>query len=121
MPVRLLSGGQQQAVAISRALGKDAQIVILDEPTAALGVRQTRVVLEVIKAIAAAGVGVILISHDIEVIRAVSDTVVILRHGEVVHTGPNAELTQTDLVHLMEGLVFVESDPVRATEEVESR
>ena len=93
MPVRLLSGGQQQAVAISRALGKDAQIVILDEPTAALGVRQTRVVLEVIKAIAAAGVGVILISHDIEVIRAVSDTVVILRHGEVVHTGPNAELS----------------------------
>ena len=55
-PVRLLSGGQQQAVAISRALGTDAQIVILDEPTAALGVRQTRVVLEVIRAIAANGV-----------------------------------------------------------------
>jgi ribose/xylose/arabinose/galactoside ABC-type transport system permease subunit/ABC-type branched-subunit amino acid transport system ATPase component len=120
-PVRLLSGGQQQAVAISRALGTDAQIMILDEPTAALGVRQTRVVLDVIRAVAAQGVGIILISHDIEVIRAVADTVVILRHGDVVHTGPNAELTETDLVHLMAGLEFVKPSAPTATKEVESR
>ena len=119
-PVRLLSGGQQQAVAISRALGTDAQIVILDEPTAALGVRQTRVVLEVIRAIAANGVGVILISHDIEVIRAVSDTVVILRHGEVVHDGPSSELSETDLVHLMAGLDFIRTGSAGAAEKVAS-
>jgi ABC-type sugar transport system ATPase subunit len=120
-PTRLLSGGQQQAVAISRALGAEAQVVILDEPTAALGVRQTRVVLEVIRAIAAGGVAVILISHDIDVICAVSDTVVVLRHGEVVHTGPTAGLTETDLVHLMAGLETATSIPARANKEVESR
>jgi len=119
--VASLSGGQRQSVAVARAVMWNSRVVILDEPTAALGVRQTRVVLEVIRAVAAHNVGVILISHDIEVIRAVADTVVILRHGEVVHTGPNAELTETDLVHLMAGLEFVRQSPSDATKEVESR
>jgi ribose/xylose/arabinose/galactoside ABC-type transport system permease subunit/ABC-type branched-subunit amino acid transport system ATPase component len=120
-PTRLLSGGQQQAVAIARALGANAKVVILDEPTAALGVRQTRVVLEVIRAVAASGVAVVLISHDIEIIRAVSDSVVILRRGEVVHTGPTADLSEADLVHLMAGLEPPKSLSTSATKGIDSR
>ena len=77
-----LSGGQRQAVAICRALRWNADVVILDEPTAALGVRETEQVLELIRSLKEAGKTVILISHSMKDIVAVADRVTILRHGE---------------------------------------
>ncbi len=77
-----LSGGQRQAVAICRALRWNADIVILDEPTAALGVRETEQVLDLIRSLKATGKTVILISHAMQDVVAVADRVSILRHGE---------------------------------------
>ncbi|UWR13410.1 ATP-binding cassette domain-containing protein [Sulfitobacter mediterraneus] len=80
--VEELSGGQRQAVAICRALRWNADIVILDEPTAALGVRETEQVLELIRSLKEAGKTVILISHSMKDIVAVADRVTVLRQGK---------------------------------------
>jgi ribose/xylose/arabinose/galactoside ABC-type transport system permease subunit/ABC-type multidrug transport system ATPase subunit len=101
-PIRHLSGGQRQSVAIARA-DQNRGCVILDEPTAALGVRQTRNVLCLIRTLASRGVGVVLISHDMESIFEIADSIVVLRHGAVVWEGPRSELTRLSLVHLMAG------------------
>lgn len=102
--VRLLSGGQRQAVAIARALKAGTRLVILDEPTAALGVRQTARVLEVVKSVAAEGTAVLLISHDLESVLAVADRVVVLRQGQVIYDAPTSALDRGQLVHLMAGI-----------------
>lgn len=83
-PVEQLSGGQRQAVAICRALRWKAEIIILDEPTAALGVRETEQVLKLIRQLKANGVTVILISHNMKDVVSVADTVTILRGGRTV-------------------------------------
>ncbi len=80
--VNELSGGQRQAVAICRALRWNANIVILDEPTAALGVRETEQVLELVRSLKSGGKTVILISHAMQDVAAVADRVTILRTGE---------------------------------------
>ncbi len=103
-PVRLLSGGQRQSVAIARIADDDVKVVILDEPTAALGVKQTRNVLDLVRTLADRGAAVILISHDIDTVFEVADRVVVLRLGRVTHDGPVSELDQLQLVHLMAGL-----------------
>lgn len=102
--VEQLSGGQRQSVAIARAVRKEVGVVLLDEPTAALGVTQTRNVLDLIRSIAARGTGVILISHDIETICDVAERVVVLRLGKMVHEGPIDEVSQIELLHLMAGV-----------------
>lgn len=99
-----LSGGQRQSVSIARAMKEDVKLVILDEPTAALGVTQTRNVLRIVRQAAENGAGVILISHDIRTVFAVADRVVVLRLGSVVHDGPVEAVTHTKLLHLMAGL-----------------
>jgi ABC-type sugar transport system ATPase subunit len=81
IPVASLSGGQRQTVAIARSLLGDPQLVILDEPTAALGVAQTAEVLDLIERLRDRGLGVIMISHNMEDVRAVADRVVVLRLG----------------------------------------
>jgi ABC-type sugar transport system ATPase subunit len=103
-PVRLLSGGQRQSIAIARIAGQGVGVAILDEPTAALGVRQTKNVLNLVRNLASRGTGVIMITHDIDDVFAVADRVVVLRLGRVVHEGPVAGLTPLELVHLMAGL-----------------
>jgi ABC-type multidrug transport system ATPase subunit len=103
-PVGLLSGGQRQSVAIARIAGEGVSVVILDEPTAALGVKQTRNVLDLVRVLADRGAAVILISHDIDTVFEVADRVVVLRLGRVVHEGSVDDLTTLDLVHLMAGL-----------------
>ncbi|VDS07961.1 Ribose import ATP-binding protein RbsA [Paracoccus haematequi] len=80
-PVASLSGGQRQTVAIARSLLLDPRIVMLDEPTAALGVAQTAEVLNLIERVRDRGLGVILISHNMEDVRAVADRIVVLRLG----------------------------------------
>jgi ribose/xylose/arabinose/galactoside ABC-type transport system permease subunit/ABC-type multidrug transport system ATPase subunit len=102
-PVKQLSGGQRQAVAIARALHEGVRVVILDEPTAALGVAQTRGVLELVRHVADRGTGVLLITHDIETVMAIADTVVVLRLGAVAHAGPLDELDELAILHLMAG------------------
>lgn len=80
-PIASLSGGQRQTVAIARSLLLDPRIVMLDEPTAALGVAQTAEVLNLIERVRDRGLGVILISHNMEDVRAVADRIVVLRLG----------------------------------------
>jgi D-xylose transport system ATP-binding protein len=81
IPVASLSGGQRQTVAIARSLIGDPKVVLLDEPTAALGVEQTAQVLDLVERLRDRNLGVILISHNMEDVMAVADTVAVLRLG----------------------------------------
>ncbi|MEV6315649.1 ATP-binding cassette domain-containing protein [Streptomyces sp. NPDC051776] len=81
IPIASLSGGQRQVVAIARALIGEPKVVILDEPTAALGVEQTAQVLDLVERLRERGLGVILISHNMEDVKAVADKVAVLRLG----------------------------------------
>jgi D-xylose transport system ATP-binding protein len=81
IPVASLSGGQRQTVAIARSLIGEPRVVLLDEPTAALGVEQTAQVLDLVERLRDRGLGVILISHNMEDVMAVADTVAVLRLG----------------------------------------
>jgi D-xylose transport system ATP-binding protein len=85
-PVAALSGGQRQSVAISRAVMWNSKVVLLDEPTAALGVAQTHQVLELIKRLRQQGLGVVLISHNLRDVFEVSDRIVVLRLGRRLAT-----------------------------------
>lgn len=80
-PVRALTGGQRQSVAIARALISNPRIIVLDEPTAALSVSQTAEVLSHIERLRGLGLGVVLISHNMTDVRAVADRIEVLRHG----------------------------------------
>ena len=97
--VNVLSGGQRQAVAICRALRWNANVVILDEPTAALGVRETEQVLELVRSLKKNGKTVILISHAMNDVAAVADRVTILRTGKVQITLEGGSLTADNLSH----------------------
>lgn len=83
-PVRMLSGGQRQAIAIVRAMARGTTAIIFDEPTAALGILQTEATLELIRKVAARNVAVMVISHTLPDVMAVADRIVALRHGEVI-------------------------------------
>jgi ABC-type sugar transport system ATPase subunit len=96
-PVIDFSGGQRQAVAIARALRWKARLVIMDEPTAALGVKETAEVLALIGHLKAEGVTVLLISHNMEDVINVADRVVILKSGQVVAQGATAGLAPAQL------------------------
>jgi D-xylose transport system ATP-binding protein len=87
-PVGLLSGGQRQAIAVARAVTFATRLVILDEPTAALGVRETRNVLRLVKRLPERGVSVIIISHNLEQVAEVADRVMVLRRGTKVGEAP---------------------------------
>lgn len=101
-PVASLSGGQRQTVAIARSLLLDPQIIMLDEPTAALGVAQTAEVLNLIERVRDRGHGVILISHNMEDVRAVADRIVVLRLGK--NNGVfTADTSHQDLVSAITG------------------
>ena len=101
--VRSLSGGQRQSIAIARALGDHVKLICLDEPTAALGVKQTAQVVGLIRSIASAGTGVILVTHDMATVRALANRIVVLRLGRVVYDGAVARLSTDDLWTLMAG------------------
>ena len=102
-PVNLLSGGQRQSVAIARAAQNGDTLVILDEPTAALGIRQTRSVVSLVRTLADSGVGVIVITHDVDIAFDLADRFVVLRLGRVVFDGPASSIEQGQLIHLMAG------------------
>ena len=100
-PVGSLSGGQRQAVAVAKAVLRQAQLVIMDEPTAALGVTQTRVVLDLIKRLKSQNIAVIVISHNLNDVQAVADRVAVLRLGRLVSVGPLAQYDNESIVDLM--------------------
>ena len=100
-PVERLSGGQRQAVAICRALRWEARVIIMDEPTAALGVRETAQVLDLIRRLHAEGRTVILVSHAMPDVVAVADRVVVLKAGRKVADRPVAGLSAADLAFLI--------------------
>jgi simple sugar transport system ATP-binding protein len=102
-PVSNFSGGQRQAVAIGRAVFWDAKVLIMDEPTAALGVPEQRKVIELIHNLKAQGRGVIFISHNLQDIFAVSDRIVVLRRGVMAGERRIAETTHDEVVKLMIG------------------
>jgi simple sugar transport system ATP-binding protein len=102
-PVSNFSGGQRQAVAIGRAVFWDAKILIMDEPTAALGVPEQRKVLGLIHQLKAQGRGIIFISHNLQDIFAVSDRIIVLRRGKEVGERRIADTTHDEIVKLMIG------------------
>ena len=98
-PVASLSGGQRQSVAVAKAVQWNSRLVILDEPTAALGVAQTRQVLELVKRLADQGLAVVLISHNLHDIFEVATRITVLRLGQDVGVYDRAATTQQDVVH----------------------
>jgi D-xylose transport system ATP-binding protein len=101
VPVASLSGGQRQSVAIARSLLGDPKVVILDEPTAALGVAQTAQVLELVRRLADKGLGVVLISHNMNDVFAVSDHIVALYLGRTAAQVKTNDVTHPQVVELI--------------------
>jgi len=100
-PVASLSGGQRQSVAVAKAVMSHAKLVIMDEPTAALGVAQTKMVLDLIKRLSGEGVAVLMISHNFNDVFKVADRVAILYLGQMVATGPVSDFDPQVVVDYM--------------------
>lgn len=103
IPIASLSGGQRQTVAIARSLVGDPKVVLLDEPTAALGVAQTAEVLNLIERLKAQGLGVILVSHNMADVQSVADRIVVLRLGRNAAEFRAEEATTDKLVAAITG------------------
>jgi D-xylose transport system ATP-binding protein len=100
-PVSSLSGGQRQTVAIAKSVLWDSKVVLLDEPTAALGVAQTRQVLDLVRRLAEQGLGVVLISHNMNDVFEVSDRIATLFLGRMAAELPTKDLTHSQVVELI--------------------
>ena len=94
-----LSGGQRQAVAVAKAVMWNSKVVILDEPTAALGVAQTRQVLDLVRRLADRGLGVVIVTHNLHDVFEVADRITVLRLGQRVEAFARREVTQQEVVH----------------------
>ncbi len=100
-PVSKLSGGQRQSVAIARAIHFDARILIMDEPTAALGPQETAQVGELVKQLKADGIGIFLISHDIHDVFDLADRVCVMKNGQVVGTARTQDVTKDEVLGMI--------------------
>jgi ABC-type sugar transport system ATPase subunit len=100
-PVASLSGGQRQSVAIAKSVLWNNKVVIMDEPTAALGVAQTRMVLDLVRRLADRGLAVILVSHNMNDVFEVADRIAVLQLGRMVAEGPIAQFDRQIVVDLM--------------------
>ncbi len=100
-PVGSLSGGQRQAVAVAKAVMQEAKLVIMDEPTAALGVSQTELVLSLVARLASTGHAVLVISHNLNDVFEVADRLAVLYLGRLVAVGPAADFDRQSAVDLM--------------------
>jgi D-xylose transport system ATP-binding protein len=101
--VGVLSGGQRQAIAVLRAMAFASRLVILDEPTAALGVRESRQVLDLVRRLPESGVAVVLISHNLEHVAQVADRAVVLRNGRLAGEATPTEDNHEALVSMIVG------------------
>src|SRR6202789_3935173 len=100
-PVTSLSGGQRQSVAIARAIHFNARILIMDEPTAALGPAETAQVGELVKQLKAEGIGIFLISHDIHDVFDLADRVAVMKNGQVVVIARTADVTKDEVLGMI--------------------
>ena len=96
-----LSGGQRQAIAVARAVMRDAKLVIMDEPTAALGVSQTKLVLDLITTLSGRGIAVLVISHNLTDVFAVADRIAVLHLGTLISSGPASDYDTASAVDLI--------------------
>ena len=110
-PVKALSGGQRQSVAIARAILFNARILIMDEPTAALGPQETTQVGDLIKQLKADGIGIFLISHDIHDVFDLADRVVVMKNGQVVGSARTEDVTKDEVL----GMIILGKVPPGAT------
>ena len=113
-PVRGLSIADQQIVEIAKALAFDARVLIMDEPTAALSGHEVERLFGVVRALRERGAAVLFISHRLEELFAICDTVTVLRDGEVTHDGAIAGLTTDELVRRMVGRELSQLFPKQA-------
>ena len=109
-PVSALSGGQRQSVAIARAVYFNAKILIMDEPTAALGPHETQMVAELIQELKAQGLGIFLIEHDIHSVMKLCDRAAVMKNGQRVGTVNVAEVTDEDIL----GMIILGKKPPQA-------
>ncbi len=100
-PVSALSGGQRQSVAIARAVYFNARILIMDEPTAALGVHETKMVADLIQELKAQGLGIFLISHDTREMMDLCDRVSVMKNGELIATERVQDVTEDDILSMI--------------------
>ena len=110
VPVSALSGGQRQSVAIARAVYFNAKILIMDEPTAALGPHETQMVAELIEELKAQGLGIFLIEHDIHNVMKLCDRASVMKNGQLVGTVNVDEVTDEDIL----GMIILGKKPERS-------
>lgn len=106
-PVSALSGGQRQSVAIARAVYFNARILIMDEPTAALGPHETKMVADLIQQLKAEGIGIFLIDHDVHQVMELCDRASVMKNGELVGTVNVKDVTDDDLL----GMIILGKNP----------
>jgi ABC-type sugar transport system ATPase subunit len=104
-PVARMSGGQRQGLAIARAVGWNARVILMDEPTAALGLRETRKVEEIIRSLREREITILLISHNLQQVFTLADRIVVLRRGSVAGVRPKDDTTPEEIVGLITGLI----------------
>lgn len=109
-PVKALSGGQRQSVAIARAVYFNARILIMDEPTAALGPQETKMVAELIQELKNQGLGIFLISHDVHDVMELCDRISVMKNGALVGTERVADVTDDEIL----GMIILGKRPERA-------
>ena len=110
VPVSALSGGQRQSVAIARAVYFNAKILIMDEPTAALGPQETQMVAELIQELKKQGLGIFLIEHDIHAVMELCDRAAVMKNGQLVGTVKVDEVTDEDIL----GMIILGKKPEKA-------
>ena len=110
VPVSALSGGQRQSVAIARAVYFNAKILIMDEPTAALGPQETQMVAELIQELKRQGLGIFLIEHDVHAVMDLCDRAVVMKNGERVGGVNVADVTDEDIL----GMIILGKKPAKA-------
>lgn len=114
VPVVSMSGGQRQCVAISRLLLDQVNLILMDEPMAALGVAEGQKVLTLINRLRAKGVSVLIISHNLEHVFSIADRIAVLKNGRLVGTVSPKEVTRTDVVKMITtGETYTRSEPIQ--------
>jgi simple sugar transport system ATP-binding protein len=117
--VKELSGGQQQSVAIARVIGFNARLIIMDEPTANLGIKEIRHLLDLIRRLRDQGISVIVISHRLDDIFAVGDRVIVLKRGKRVGMRHLPKTTMDEVMTLIVGGEMMETSGGRGNHERE--